>query len=231
MTSNSYFPEYFSRKDLTVSQITDNALAVLRLSTKYCLPPFRAKSISQLKKYFPSTLQAFDVTDAQFDTVPFLGVSQIISTIRVARETSALDILPCALYWLAFQSIEVIFRSMEHASLLNEVLGAWLQGREALEDAFREHTFPFVEGGAAPGCRNRLKCSAILTKMFCALICPREIRRWVTLARFKGIFLGTNLCNICIAHTSSVRAAGRQKVWDLLPQMFGLGSWENLHDI
>ncbi|KAF7978456.1 hypothetical protein HWV62_656 [Athelia sp. TMB] len=111
----------------------DAACSILRLSTKYMLPSFRARAIKELEKYFPVTLEGFDKERGSgFTEASKLPYDTIIQTIGVARETRALGILPCALYQLCQYHLPDRPEIQKRIGLTNEEAEIFTRGREEL---------------------------------------------------------------------------------------------------
>lgn len=108
---------FFASNDSNDPIPLENACTIVCLSTKYDLPVFRTKSISELKKYFPATLAVYDAVPIRARAFT-LNSSQLKLAICTAHETNVLEILPCAFYHLCRLSLKALFDAPSNAQCL-----------------------------------------------------------------------------------------------------------------
>lgn len=212
---------FFASKDKEVSTIpVEIACSVLRLSTKYHLPTFHTQSMHELKKYFPTTLDLFD---SRICVEPVLTASQLILIICVGHEINALEILPCAFYFLCRCHPTALFGNTSYGCLSREDLKICVLARESLRDAHRRRA---PANKPSPECITRSLCGAAYGRMAesyrqLGLLYPTAV-----LSRVN--FGATGLCRTYVAHAQPAHDAARQEAWDKLPKWFALGTWADL---
>ncbi|TFK35207.1 hypothetical protein BDQ12DRAFT_688397 [Crucibulum laeve] len=189
---------------------------ILRVSTKYNMHVLRSKCISIIAHKFPSTLAGCDrVLSAQSVYEP----SDIVRVIPLARETNVPEVLPWAYY---------LCTHIPTTKLINDSVLSWrdkalcLAGKEKLWEAQKTitHTvlFEFTRSPTCTiGCTSRLPTMGWRdTETLRAS--PHPLEEYTGMAALK-------FCAKCQAQMETQHRTGREKVWEMLPEIFQLGTW------
>ncbi|KAL1686499.1 hypothetical protein GGG16DRAFT_128646 [Schizophyllum commune] len=196
-------------------------LSILRLSTKYRIVAYRRRCIHILSAYFPSNQLPRDI---DFAALP--SPAQFIDVMKVARETNALTLLPYA-YLLAVSRLEEDFLYSTHSLPPMHKLDVY-HGKVKLLQAQEVDMLPFVHNmetfedcGKAPKCR----VYGAFTPYLKNPSAPSRI-----LSEIPNGELG--LCDSCNKRACKIFIEGKQKTWERLPEIFGLGKdWDELRRI
>lgn len=194
---------------------------ILRISTKYNMPLLRKKCITIIQRKFPSTLAGCDeVLSSQYQYVP----SAIVRAIPLALETNVPVILPWAYYLCTHIGLD---------ALVNDPILSWrdktlcLAGKERLWEVQKTTThnnlFEFTRSTLCTNaCQSRLP--AMTWKDTEGLrLSPHPLEEHSGWSALK-------LCSKCLVQIEAQHHAGREKVWEMLPSIFQLGSWEKIHN-
>ncbi|KAF8643193.1 hypothetical protein AX16_009170 [Volvariella volvacea WC 439] len=220
-----YEPFYFDNlpPNAELSTLLIFVSGILRISTKYSMRTLRQKCITILQRRFPSTLASCDELLASKYTYP--SAADVIRAIPLAREANVPEILPWAYYIATHVSVESI---MGEKSLSWKDKALCLAGKEKLWDAYRLLTHSFLfDVHRVPGCPSN--CYARTSH-------PSNVDwRLVDSVRSSPHPLdiqtkwdSVNVCGHCLKTIEAAHRTGREKVWNLLPSYFGLGSWEEI---
>ncbi|KAF9557088.1 hypothetical protein CPC08DRAFT_736881 [Agrocybe pediades] len=208
------------KPDTSLSALITFIAGILRISTKYSMQALRNKCISIIQDKFPSTLRGCDDVLARgIQYVP----SEIVRIIPLARETTVPKVLPWAFYLCAHISVDEI--------LANSVL-SWsdkalcLAGKERLWAMQKTMTHSFLlDFKQAPacttGCQGRMPRNLKLADIESLRINPHPLEEytdWKTLM----------ICVKCQAMAEAQHREGREKVWQALPTLFHLGTWDEI---
>ncbi|KIM89314.1 hypothetical protein PILCRDRAFT_813243 [Piloderma croceum F 1598] len=205
---------------------TDQLEGVLRLSTKYEMPTFRQECISYITSCFPSELSDFD------DPPPR---PSCFWAVTMARECDILEILPCAMYLCAREPPRVIIEGGDGDSrncLSQGDQNLCWEAREQLAHMAESEVFSFLyrfqphsECQAANKCRSGAR--GIIRIFY-------ETNRIYPYGRMEALRIedfsiyGKSVCGCCLTAMRTSHHTGRQVVWAALPNLFGLGSWNNI---
>lgn len=196
----------------------DKVLAVLKLSTKYQVDHMRYHALRLLHAgYVPLTLEELDDSTIRKNEASLSGA---LSIIPVARQCNALWLLPSAFYL---------------ACALDK--GKWHEFEE-LQDAALDITEErlILRGRARLMYINNLLVCQPLRKLceneheYCEQAKLILLSTWTDAPPLRDVedLSDTNLCSLCLPRVDLGVEIGRSSVWDLLPAMFNLPSWEEL---
>ena len=196
------------------------ACSMLRLSTKYIMPGIRERSIEQIERILPATLDGYDNLSqlAARGQAPILRCRDLAFAINVARETGAQWILPAAFYRISSCPVDAIFDDNTYPYLVKEDLRAWASGRDALSDAM---ALGLLGMSISDRCTNAARDEVLLVR-FKDHIRNRRMRKILRL------ITGTGTCDACVAHFDAIGDACRKHAWENLPKWFGLPLWPDL---
>lgn len=209
--------------------------AVLRLSTKYEAPQLRRRAIDLLSTAYPSTLAAWDNRSKTRLVPPFEG--EICAILSLAIENDVRVVLPGLFRAASKRSLPTMLNEL-HNLQLNEgtrqnVIEKFVVGRDSLRQAEVKHILPFLElSFYRPACRNANDCLIKLTNQrnasFIKLMDPTEsYQKWCD-ENPTSVGETLHLCDLCSGLVKESISAGRQKIWEGLPEMYGLPGWETL---
>ena len=194
---------------------------ILKLSTKYIMKEVRRKCIAVLQSKFPSTIQGCDTLLSSKYLYP---PGAIVRAIPLARENVVPEILPWAYY---------ISTHIPTEELLKDPSLAWrdkalcLAGKERLWDAQKAITHSFLfTFDRSPGCIS-----------LCNQAYQLDRQTWKGLEHLRKSphplepyvdWTSINTCKKCREQMEKQHKAGREKLWEVLPGIFDLGSWKEL---
>ncbi|KIM83485.1 hypothetical protein PILCRDRAFT_425712, partial [Piloderma croceum F 1598] len=220
-----YNPFYFAGSSVDERIPFNNVTAILRLSNKYDIQPFRQKSIQELKKVFPCTLHDYDAIYPLGTTIT-LTCHDIIQSILLARACTTLELLPCIYYLMSRFSMKTLLRC--HTLLPRDEMEICLLGREKLQEIRETVALSFLlDPKPSQHCSNPTLCERR---------CLTTLNRTISNTLHLGIYALTTdpelaeilLCGPCAEEKLSAHRAARENLWNELPNYFGLGTWEEL---
>ncbi|KAF8172001.1 hypothetical protein K438DRAFT_1772961 [Mycena galopus ATCC 62051] len=221
---------------------------ILRLSTKYFIAKLRAQAIQHLTQTWSYTLKGHDdMVEAALRAPLVDGLSyprvHPLHVVSLAREVNVRIILPSAIYFLSLYPLEDLLRGdhpkliVEHPSRPSSVLSP---------SDLRDYTLMF---------QKRLDVILLFVRTFCgkrtvtcsttpacthgfARLSSRLSRSWITrtgplhymsqaVADLSDGPKGT-VCGSCRRAFAQDVAALREQVWNELPSILGLPSWEEM---
>jgi len=218
MTVHSHFDKL--RPDSNLSSMINFVSGILRISTKYHMTQLRGKCIGIIQEKFPSTLAGCDsVLSKEIKYNP----TEIVRVIPLAREANVPLVLPWAFYLCTHISVDDI--------LSNTVL-SWrdkalcLAGKERLWEMQKNKTHRFLfefnpSVQCSSGCSLRHYTTLDWRGAEALRIGPHPLEEYTDWKAFK-------ICGKCLDMMVGQHKEGRQKVWDLLPSLFQLGTWEQI---
>ncbi|KAF8885885.1 hypothetical protein CPB84DRAFT_1788044 [Gymnopilus junonius] len=193
---------------------------ILRISTKYSMNQLRNKCISVIQDKFPSTLKGCDdVLSRGIQYVP----SEIVRIIPLARETIVPKVLPWAFYLCTHIPVDEI--------MANNVL-EWrdkalcLAGKEHLWEMQKTLTHTFLldfkqSPTCTTGCQMRVPRNLKLNDIESIRDSPHPLQEYTD---WKSLML----CVKCQQAFEAQHKDGREKVWQMLPSIFHLGTWDDI---
>lgn len=220
----------------------EEVASLLCLSTKYDFPSLKKAAVAYLEQMFPSTLSDWDDAlelDLGYGKV---RISTLLIIANAAHETSSTHLLPIILLYCAGLEMSIIARGIDygghHFELDSEMKTAVFMGVPVLYDICRQKGFRIFQEHLRPG-------SSPACQRGCALIRvggAKKMERYLKLDTFspwsilKGVpqqNILTNLmeqgyCKSCQFDDLETIQVEREKIWDGLPAVFGLPSWDDL---
>ncbi|KAJ7266324.1 hypothetical protein C8J57DRAFT_1329762 [Mycena rebaudengoi] len=200
----------------------ETVAGVLRLSQKYQVEHLRKRALLHLSERYPTSLADWD-TDSKWTHLH-------VEAVNLAREVSALWILPLALY-----------RCCDHLGI-----SALLSGdtrlderdyRRCVEATLQLHTthtsfmLDFLLNPASiPGCLSAAHCVSLRMHYRRAYDRLRHARLPLNVMRMSG-WEFFQVCAPCLAHMKERHAAAMEECWADLPAIFDVLDWESLEDM
>ncbi|KAG6914731.1 hypothetical protein DXG01_015698 [Tephrocybe rancida] len=193
---------------------------ILKVSTKYNIYILRQKCISILRGIFPTSLNDCDML---LSSGYSYNASAIVQAIPLARETNIPEILPWAFY---------VSSSISEDALLKDSVLSWkdkalcLVGKDQLWSFQKSQTHRFLfEFSKAPACV--LACQSRLPQLM-TWRRTEELRTKPHPLESFDEWDSLKVCLRCLEHSQILHQKAREKVWDELPSVYHLGSWEDI---
>ena len=206
------------------------AMSLLRVSTKYRIDYCRAKCLAILSQHFASSETYMPVTQ-------FPSFGQACDMVKLARETNAMSLLPCALLTIACAADHSAIYSAD-IPLVDKM--AVYHARLELIRLQRECMFPFVKNIW----RSHRTCERNYSGSVCAALLQDEFGKYTAAPEAMYFFVNdasfwptdktraTPPCKSCRTSVLKELAEGRQEIWERLPDLFRLGRhWDDLRQI
>ncbi|KAG5735841.1 hypothetical protein E4T56_gene9366 [Termitomyces sp. T112] len=216
-----YKPFYFDElpQNADLRKLLGFISGILKISTKYNLTRIRQKCIDILQGKFPTTLSGCEeLVSSGYQ----YNATTVVSAIPLARETNVPEILPWAFY---------ISTNIDTDTLLADPVLSWrdkalcLAGKSQLWERQKEDTHKFLFEFARPSdCRHM--CSLRLPQMTWKHI--EDLRKRPHPLHEYDDWDSLGLCHVCLQRVQDQHAKGREKVWNALPKIFHLGTWEEI---
>ncbi|KAJ7627231.1 hypothetical protein FB45DRAFT_58980 [Roridomyces roridus] len=200
---------------------------ILRLSTKYDVGYLRRRALLHLASASPLSLEEYD---AMSSTSTF-GIKSSFLQLLLADDLGIKWAMPIAMFKVSCSlTIEQILSGVPPTFHLPPSLQrTCLSARNTLIFAQGHDTFCFVHVMDNPGCTNQDQCRSTRSLLLYALT-KREILR--PMGYFPSSWWEDidpqELCGACCREGRIQYEEGRRRIWDRLPEMFALPSWEDL---
>ncbi|KAJ6478038.1 hypothetical protein C8R47DRAFT_1139202 [Mycena vitilis] len=204
----------------------EDTLRILRLAHKYDVPYLRRRALQHLAAIYPTQLSEYDCRPRIEN--PEEDFDLRITTIVTATEVGALWVLPVAYYELCSFELSTILEDPGWRALGDKERNACILGHSAQSRQFSTILdFLFVR---SENCEATAACNQrrlVLTRhYYTKSISHSDPLDYVSDTVWRA--MTTGMCEICVNTFQLLRADGRQKCWDALPEMFGLPTWEIL---
>ncbi|KAJ7605687.1 hypothetical protein DFH06DRAFT_256446 [Mycena polygramma] len=201
---------------------------ILKLSRKYDVEYLRRRALLHLSAALPRSLAEFDSCNPLF---PFGSRESVFSLLLLVHNLGLTWALPMVLYYASCFDVEditdgVVFDGTRvHLPAALQRLG--LVGRSKLTMIQNHDSYRFLRYLPCEGCLSRDECRdrvrLFLDRVTGLLIVdPLSLFNDGSWASFHLI------CTACSLAAQPEHKATRQRVWDELPAVFGLESWETL---
>ena len=197
---------------------------ILRLSTKYIIRYLRQRCISLFLTKFPSTLDGYTLKAGASNREKYKS-DNVMRAINLARQNNVLEVLPYAFYCIA---------RLPHKRILKDrpMDISWkdkamcLVGRERLHWAQTSLSHVFLLNfQRAPLCQSTLCAFARGPHSeWHILDCMKSPNPLHAYENWDNL----NVCPDCVAYCKIRHEKGREEVWDRLPDLFELPTWDEL---
>jgi len=216
---------------------------ILRLSTKYLIPRLRIQAIQYLTKTWPYTIRGHDemvnqaltaADSVDGTTYPYVHPLHVL---KLAREVDIQIIVPSALYFLSIYPLKQLQRG-EHPKLQSNHPSR-PSNELSLEDVSQytlmyQHRINIILEFICHSCRER-KCQ---TQKECPQVSSRfniDQTRIPSMGVFRlmaqaieCINKDDTICGPCKRAFCEEVSVLRERLWEELPSVVGLRSWEDL---
>jgi hypothetical protein len=213
-----------------IDMLIDILPGILRLSTKYNILQLRRKVIAIYLEHFPSTLDTFDSrSSSDIALYPWYTVTLV----ALFRETNALECLPCVFYICSCLPMCDLLDGCDDVTLSWEDKSACLKGREELLRAQEAFSYSFIfKLVPPPNCANRSVCARRARRNLYHFHHDQSPLSGVfALEPFTDWKMLDGICPACISKAQMDHQAGRKAIWNRLPKIFGLGTWEDIEKV
>ncbi|KAI0640939.1 hypothetical protein C8Q79DRAFT_920687 [Trametes meyenii] len=226
-------PSKFYRSE-NDSLISPQALsAVIRLSYKYRAIKLQEQSLSCLRSFYT------DDFDTDFKSIAFdVNEFSPIEAIHLAHLTDTLSILPTAFYQCVTDQVIncTLTRgySREDGTRLHFDLAdiqRCINGQRMLTAANLDAAFSLMQQQPCPRCTNPTHCSRVLSEIWRQMrlelpnVAASAVEVWYHEPERQNIDGGWDedyLCRTCLDSLRGRDEEERKKIWDKLPEIFGL---------
>ncbi|KAK7025108.1 BTB domain-containing protein [Favolaschia claudopus] len=223
-----YDPTFLCQKVITVSAVG----ALLRLGRKYDFKDLYQLAVSRLTSEYPANLDEFDALPEEYIAIEgYNGAT--FDLVNIASDNSIMSILPGAYFFIINKfTTEEIFQGVDNEDGTRSCLAPIHIQRcvSALQtliikQAQPNYTFGWALTKSDSECTGAARCNAARidavhkfvfnpTATFYGLVQPDMVR--------------FNLCARCTSQAKQSINTGRSKIWDELPEAFGLAPWDEL---
>ncbi|KAF7297712.1 BTB domain-containing protein [Mycena kentingensis (nom. inval.)] len=205
--------------------------AILRLSKKYDIAPFRRSCIEVIKNTYPSLLKDFDEgADADFSDPDFENMAFDVRIINFAREIGLYSVLPIAFYIIATARLDDGIEQSDFSALGLVDQVHVLRGRVKLTESYLDTPLKWLDtkNGCVPceSCSQPETCHAAASRLLTDLI--RRAYRVVPVLDDWSDDWDNVCCRECTTGAKQVYETARVECWGKLPSYFDLPPWDEL---
>ncbi|KAJ7476238.1 hypothetical protein FB451DRAFT_1033783 [Mycena latifolia] len=224
-----YNPLLFAQEALPLSVIASHA----RWGQKYDFIDILHSVVERVTHENPPNVEAYDALKKNGPYVPTRIIHHrglYFDTVTFARENNLLSVLPCAYYRAITRSLP-IFDGIRRPDGTLSVLSPIDQrlcslGRLAILRAQWNtgNTFGWVYDIDENSCIDIILCTSEKSSFLRRLLAKGSITSFSSVSLVNSL----DLCQFCMQSAKTKMAAGRQKMWELLPTFFELPPWNEL---
>jgi hypothetical protein len=194
--------------------------AIILLGHKYDTPTLYNKALGRLFPSFPTTLAHWDTRDSNH----MEGV-RLLPCLHIARKINYLSSIPAIMLAICSRGIDVIVAATVDPEDLKIILPAlWkLQARHRTDLLRWLYAVPQT-------CHSRLACLEARLSTSSGLDMAAAARPIIFFTNkiASSFWDQSGLCKACVQSAKSIYGGERTKLWNDLPAIFGLPSWEDL---
>jgi hypothetical protein len=204
---------------------------ILRLSTKYEVRYLRQRATQHLLSVYSATLDEWD--QRKSGIIPSFS-GRPLAVLCLAREVDIPILLPAAMYGCVTSALEILLDGAtlhdgSHVELDWRDKRSCIVARSRLSDALLGRIFNFLLWPSPSGCSTAANCTIGRMKHLCRFQTrsltmggPRPLSK-----RFLKGFQD-DVCGFCYSTAQTSFVGARRALWDDLPGIFGLPSWQEL---
>ncbi|KAF8216781.1 hypothetical protein K438DRAFT_2007554 [Mycena galopus ATCC 62051] len=228
-----YHMGFYNQKELPFPAIG----AFVRMGRKYDLKVLLDSAVVRLTSSFPTTLAAYDETLTFGFTTIEADSGLDFDTIPLASENDILSVLPSAYYSaVARSSLEELYDGIPRdngtmAQLPEPYRRRCVFVREILLVKQFQESYPlaWARKWEFGDCTNSAQCRTARETFYAESLDTATISALDVLP--NGVGHWCKMCSACTKHAKKVVSAGRNKLWDELPAIFGLPAWNELKNL
>ncbi|KAJ7678154.1 hypothetical protein DFH06DRAFT_1079440 [Mycena polygramma] len=202
---------------------------ILKLSTKYDVEYLRRRALLHLSTALPQSLEEFDSCDT-FN--PFGFSSSSFSLLVLVHELDITWALPMAFYLAACSPVQDIVDGTTfngtRVHLPQTIQKVVLMAKCILVATRVRETFRFLRYLPCEDCLSPTLCRDRGRRRLDNLGEPERLNPLMSLVDWWPYF-SPSVCAPCLLAAKKEHSASRRKIWDALPAMLGLDTWEVLH--
>ncbi|KAK7025116.1 BTB domain-containing protein [Favolaschia claudopus] len=226
-----YIPSFHCKKVLPLPVIG----ALLRLGRKYDIKYLFDSAVARLTSEFPATLQELDIAMSSNRKVENIrgyatmtSCNLIFDIITLAHENQIFTVLPLAYYLAAVYKPRALFEINDNDEgnprLPPIHLRRCISGRESLitKQLLPSYVFGWVTKWEFKDCTTVAACRHFRESFLTACLQERA------LLALNAEWTAARLCQNCSGHAEKLISAGREKIWNELPEIFDLPPWNEL---
>jgi hypothetical protein len=207
-----------------------DAVAVLRLSTKYDVAHLRRRAIDALQTLYPPTLAAYSPIFGS--ATPREDFSRHVLVANVASQTEATILLPTALlFCCSTANSRTLYDGVHvdgvHYDLRPELKRAIFIGRPLLTHIARTHTqrpFFYRTPQDRQACKKKDQCDEFC-KVYTSIYDSKDDPWMNPLFRLNWKSISATCCPACATSWESRHKTATEEVWEMLPSYFDLPPW------
>ncbi|KLO07731.1 hypothetical protein SCHPADRAFT_859791 [Schizopora paradoxa] len=201
-------------------------LSLVRMSTKYDFPSIRDEVTSHLEPQYPTDLKLLKVRDSAHLVLDFKEEDDF-QLLVVAEQCNVKAILPLLYLDCAALPLDDILSASEAVDLQRSSFLRILRGHEQLSKYTNQYgTLAFL-----PEQSCMRTCQSARIKLFAKYVKdpPKYAVHRLLLGNEPDDYenLRPSVCEICTKASSEALKAFQSEVWNAIPGMFELGTWED----
>ncbi|KAH7922344.1 hypothetical protein BV22DRAFT_1037567 [Leucogyrophana mollusca] len=226
-----YYPFHFHDYADSYAFLDD----ILRASTKYNIDNLRKNAIAKLLPSFPNTLAGFD-SIVRSPTRLRESKRRAMAVINLARSTGCLEMLPSAFYFCSRLPVHTILRGNGVTTICTDDAAKCIIGREKLLKKWDKRTHAFLYDknlvprhvfAVCPDCPESESEKVAHTLKFFQ---EKDTARPFGLELFED-WDRIGVCRNLAVSLEAKHQKAREKLWEMLPEIFGLGSWGECKEV
>ncbi|KAF7364320.1 hypothetical protein MSAN_01092100 [Mycena sanguinolenta] len=216
---------YGSYKGMAVSGVMELS-SVLRLSDKYDVATLRESMVSILCDIYPSSLDEWLKRDEAVPPGYRIARQDCLTVLNLARELNIRSILPGAMYLVAVtQGLSVLYggpgkriRNVDDRKRYTLAFPELMLARRRVAATF------LIREEEVDDCENEEgECD---TERFCWL--AEDLPSEPDPLKGELYWNDFDVCSPCLEQARETYNEAREELWDSLPDIFDLGTWEEL---
>ncbi|EDR12104.1 uncharacterized protein LACBIDRAFT_311092 [Laccaria bicolor S238N-H82] len=207
----------------------DTLAGILRLSTKYEIPYLRQRALLHLDTIICNTLQDHDTRENKRTIPPRNSLAFLIADL--AHEMDLPWLLPPVLYFCTEDIVRDYMYKGERKSMNKSQQVACIKALMPLIKWHQREVLSFLYLTNVDGCKSFAQCNEGRLKLSRACSAS-EVN--FSLISFSGLFeevVRRVVCTTCCIASRDAHLAGREALWEALPGLFDLPSWETLRTL
>jgi hypothetical protein len=226
LTTSSFFESPPIKTDF------DTVAGILRLSTKYEIPYLRQRALLHLDTIICNTLQEYDARESK-RTIPHIDYLGFLIA-DLVHEMDLPWLLPMVLYVCtqSFENIVTGYIYKGEKRWLNSLQQvACIKAVKPLTKWYRKDILSFLYWTNVDGCKSSAQCNEgrlKLLKKYSSYTFSTPLRSFSKV--FEQVARKV-FCTMCFTASLDAHLAAREALWEALPGLFDLPSWETLRTL